>query len=222
MKKYMVWEWHRLCSKENLLEISYKAMRIFLYLLAKDYGLKKFKIVRQGYLVKLLVKNSVYFNVSFSLFANYNIQKFILKLFNFNYFLKKIIRFYLLNFNYNLLLSKIFRKNLFLYIKKNLIYLFGYTNKYFKNASNKHFLNFNSQIFPTSPNLRIINKISQINFNKRFKFNTPLPGMNFQKEYNNIQKPKSIPNVSVEDKKWFDKDSIRNEKDKKKLEEQFF
>jgi hypothetical protein len=46
--------------------------------------------------------------------------------------------------------------------------------------------------------------------------------MNFQKEYNNIQKPKSIPNVSVDDKRWFDKDSIRNEKHKKKLEEKFF
>lgn len=222
MKKYMVWEWHRLCSKKNLLEISYKAMRIFLYLLAKDYGLKKFKIVRQGYLVKLVVKNSVYFNVSFSLFANYEIQKFILKLFHFNNFLKKNSRFYLLNYNFNLLLNKIFRKNFFLYIKKKLIYLFGHTNKYFKNTSNKRFLDFNSQIFPTSPNLRIINKISQINFNKGFKFNTPLPGMNFQKEYNNIQKPKSIPNVSVEDKRWFDKDSMRNEKDKKNLEEKFF
>jgi hypothetical protein len=228
MREYMVWEWHRLCSKENLLEISYKAMRIFLYLLAKDYGLKKFKIVRNGNLVKLLVKNSVYLNVSFSLsvFANYNIQKFALKLFYFKNFLKKIIRNYLFNNNFNVLLNKIFVEKLNLY-KKKLIYLLRYINQHLKSTSNKFiqkkkFLNFNSQIFPTAPNLSTINKISQIYIYKRLKFNTSLPGMNFLKLYNNIQKPKSIPNVSVEDKRWFDRNSIRNEKDKKNLEKKFF
>jgi hypothetical protein len=48
IKSYMINEWNRLISKKNLENISYKSMRIFLFIFAKSIKLKKFQILRSG------------------------------------------------------------------------------------------------------------------------------------------------------------------------------
>ena len=88
MQSYMVDEWSRLISKPNLENISYRSMRIFLYIYAKSIKLKKFQILRSGksVILKDLDRNvnAEIIKITFRVFSNKlnTIQSFLLSLLN--------------------------------------------------------------------------------------------------------------------------------------------
>lgn len=222
MRNYMIWEWRRLCSKKNLIEISYKAMRMYTYILAKEWGVQKFQILRDGNKIKLQAKNRIYLYLDFTLNKNLNPHNIILKtLYLSNVIKQKFLDFYLL-----IIIFINFKPFNYLFLKRInrlIIKLFSYT--FFKKDNKseiKSFLKFKSSNFPTAPNLNYINNISKLLPSYNVKFDTPLPGMNFKKVYNNIKRPGKIPNVTIEDKVWFDIESINHDNERKKLEEKIF
>ena len=90
IKSYMINEWHRLISKRTLENISYKSMRIFLFIFAKSIKLKKFQILRSGNCLILkdlyLKKNAEIIKLTFKIFPKIfnNLHKFFLLLIKFD------------------------------------------------------------------------------------------------------------------------------------------
>ena len=199
MREYMLNEWNRLISKKNLENISYKSMRIFLYILAKSLNLKKFTIVRNGNCVELIDEKKKLFllRVYFGLFPKF--------------FSKYQGLFLKIKINYDNLRTHLYQITGLKFVKKLIIYLYQITGlkfvkiiSYFiiKNSSNNEELNLmknknkNKNIFPTFPNLNYIMKIS--NFFQRRKFNISFnpPGFQFLGYERNIKIPIEIKTVN--------------------------
>ena len=236
MRKYMLHEWKRLISKKSLENISYKSMRIFLYIYAKSLNLKKFKIVQNGNCVELIDNqdNFVILKITFKVFPKFfsNYQKFMLFIiskfgivkFNFynsnrtnirvkikSIFIKFISKFYFIISSKKL---KIRIKNILINTLDKLLFL--------KENNNNKWLLRNKMLynpFPTSPKIIFIKNVSEAFYKKNFKLNYDPPGFQFLNYLRNIKVPKEIKKISKKQIEYT-KEQIDNLQNfKKKLEE---
>ena len=208
IKEYMLNEWNRLISKKNLENISYKSMRIFLYIFAKSINLKKFTIVRNGNCVELIdEKKNLFLRVYFRLFPKF--------------FSKYQGLFLKIKVNYDNLRTHLYQITGLKFVK-----IISYFK--IKNFSNNEELNWmkneykNKNIFPTFPDLNYIMKIS--NFFQRRKFNISFnpPGFQFLGYERNIKIPTEIKTINQNEVNYVREQLKNMQIYKKNLEEKLY
>ena len=236
IRKYMLIEWNRLISKKNLENVSYKSMRIFLYILAKSVNLKKFSIIRNGNCVELIDEKKklcvliVYFGLFPKFFSNY--QGLFLKIKNnydnlkTNLYLQTGLKFFqkLNIYLYQIIGLKFVKMIPFFKIKK---FKFNFFSKNFINNQELEFLKNvykenKTDIFPTFPNLSYIMKIS--NFFQKRKFNISFnpPGFQFLGYERNIKIPIEIKTINQNEVNYARKQLKIIQIYKKTLEEKLY
>lgn len=209
MSNYIYNEWTRLCSYKNLINISYKATRLYLYVLAKSLKFKNFKILRQSNFTCALYKGD---NKFLEIFFKPPLIK--------SKFFEYKVKFKLYSVNKVLLsLGSIFSKRIFIYRSKG-----RNLKNFFKKLRKKKLLFPNSYI-PINYNIKrgtfltdaylyyfavrsnFLNLMEKIIFfkNNNFRYFIDPPGLQFNGINKNIKIPKSILKVNNSDKDWYNK-----------------
>ena len=239
IKKYMIDEWKRLISKSNLENISYKAMRIFLYIYAKSLKLNKFQIIKNGNCLELIDKNDD-FNVltlTYKIFPKFlsNYQKLMLGFFDTYQKILFVISSFINPSRNSIkkIIIKFFSKiNIFTQNKKlkekilkKITSILNFFLFLTKEDEKKKWIERNQMSdnpFPTSPKIETINTMSKIFYQKKFKLTYNPPGFQFLNFSRNIKIPIEIGIISNKQIEYTKEQINKLQKFKKKLEEKTY